>query len=169
MIQVEYLPIVLTGIGIIVSILYYTSVLRNANLQREKEFLQQKISIVDAEFYNNWRKLQQGGWSTYTEWLDYRDENPEIYGHFTYITMVLNGVGLLLRKNAMDPDLLFGVYTPNMIIWTWEILLSLIGSENLLASSITAEDLSYDTSIFMHFMDHVNLLFLCKIDFSRAL
>ena len=35
--------------------------------------------------------------------------------------MVLNGVGLLLRKNAMDPDLLFSVYTPNMIIWTWEM------------------------------------------------
>jgi len=34
MIQIEYLPIVLTGIGIMVSMLYYAGVLRNQNTQR---------------------------------------------------------------------------------------------------------------------------------------
>ena len=114
------LSIIFAGLSIAASIVYYTSVLRNANMQREKEFLQQKISIVDADFYNNWSRINRSEWSTYIEWIDYRNENPETYGHMAYILMVLNGVGLLLQKNAMDPDLLFSVYTPNMILWTWE-------------------------------------------------
>ena len=39
--MIEYLPLVLTGIGIIVSILYYTSVLRNANKTREAQLFMQ--------------------------------------------------------------------------------------------------------------------------------
>ena len=38
MIQIEYLPLVLTGIGIIASILYYTMVLRNANKTQQLHF-----------------------------------------------------------------------------------------------------------------------------------
>jgi hypothetical protein len=121
MVDTQTLSIIFAGLSIAASIVYYASVLRNANIQREKEYLQQRISIIDPDFYNNWRRLGGFQWSTYDEWLDIRDENPEIYGHFTYITMVLNGVGLLLQKKAIDPDLLFSLYTPNMIIWTWEI------------------------------------------------
>ena len=35
--MIEYLPLVLTGIGITVSILYYTSVLRNANKTQQMQ------------------------------------------------------------------------------------------------------------------------------------
>jgi hypothetical protein len=35
--MIDYLPLILTGIGIIASILYYASVLRNANTTRQAQ------------------------------------------------------------------------------------------------------------------------------------
>ena len=49
MIQIEYLPIVLTGIGIIVSILYYAMVLRNQNTTRQAQLLMQINNISRPE------------------------------------------------------------------------------------------------------------------------
>ena len=42
--MIESLPYVLTGIGIIISILYYTSVLRNANKTRELQLKAQELT-----------------------------------------------------------------------------------------------------------------------------
>jgi len=33
---------------------------------------------------------------------------------------MLNSIGTLLKDNMVDPDSLFNVYSPIMIIWTWE-------------------------------------------------
>jgi hypothetical protein len=46
--MIEYLPLVLTGIGIMASILYYTSVLRNANKTQ-----QMQLETRQAQLYNN--------------------------------------------------------------------------------------------------------------------
>jgi hypothetical protein len=53
MVQIEYLPIVLTGIGIIVSILYYTSVLRNANKTQQQQ-LDTRQAQLFMQMYNKW-------------------------------------------------------------------------------------------------------------------
>ena len=119
MVEVD-ISIIFAGLSIAVSIVYYASVLRNANLQQEKEFHYQKISIVNAEFYNNWAKLLRGEWRTFNERLEYQKENPEDHGIFTQITAILNSMGLLLKQKAIDPELLFSLYSPNMTIWTWE-------------------------------------------------
>jgi hypothetical protein len=42
MASLDYLPLVLTGIGIIASILYYASILRNANKTRELQLKAQE-------------------------------------------------------------------------------------------------------------------------------
>ena len=54
MIQIEYLPIVLTGIGIIASILYYTSVLRNVN-KTQQLALETRQAQLFMQMYNRWR------------------------------------------------------------------------------------------------------------------
>ncbi len=54
MIQIEYLPIVLTGIGIIVSLLYYAGVLRNAN-KTQQLALETRQAQLFMQMYNRWR------------------------------------------------------------------------------------------------------------------
>lgn len=119
MVEVD-ISIIFAGLSIAVSIVYYASVLRNANLQQEKDFIYQRISTVNAEFYINWRKLLRGEWRTFNEYMEYLEENPDYYGIFTQTTTMLSSVGLLLKQKAIDPELLFSLYTPNSIIWTWE-------------------------------------------------
>jgi hypothetical protein len=59
--MIEYLPLVLTGVGIIVSILYYTSVLRNANktrelqLQAQEQALETRQAQMFLQMLNRWR------------------------------------------------------------------------------------------------------------------
>ena len=48
--MIEYLPLVLTGIGIIVSLLYYTSVLRNAENTRRRDQLFLRFQSIDKEW-----------------------------------------------------------------------------------------------------------------------
>jgi hypothetical protein len=48
MVQIEYLPIVLTGIGIIVAITYYTLNLRTANKSRKGQLLMQAYTRLDT-------------------------------------------------------------------------------------------------------------------------
>ena len=56
--MIEYLPLVLTGIGIIVSILYYTSVLRNSNKTRQYSTYIQTIGFRDANYMKAYGDIQ---------------------------------------------------------------------------------------------------------------
>ena len=51
--MIESIPYVLTGIGIIVSILYYTSVLRNAN-KTQQLALETRQAQLFMQMYNRW-------------------------------------------------------------------------------------------------------------------
>ena len=59
--MIEYLPIVLTGIGLSASILYYTIILRNANktqqMQLETRQVQLFMTISDTKLSPEFQKL----------------------------------------------------------------------------------------------------------------
>ena len=77
MIQAEYLPIVLTGLGLTASIVYYASVLQNQNKAKQRELIIQRISTITPEFYRNWRRVMSGDWKTELEWYKHISENPD--------------------------------------------------------------------------------------------
>jgi hypothetical protein len=117
--MIEYLPLILTGVGLTASIIYYATIIQNANKARQRELIYQRIPTINADFYNNWRRLFTAKWQTYQEFQEYISENPREYGYFAFITITLNSVGLLLKENVIDPERIFSVYTPNMTITTW--------------------------------------------------
>ena len=117
--MIEYLPLVLTGIGLTASIIYYTNILNNANKAREREFINQRILMLNDEFYFKWRKLLLSDWSTYHEYLNAPDDERDISSH---MSMLLNNIGILHKKNMISSDLVFNIYLPNFVIWTWEKL-----------------------------------------------
>jgi hypothetical protein len=55
--MIEYLPLILTGIGIIASILYYSSVLRNAN-ETQKQALETRQAALLMDLMNNFRSAE---------------------------------------------------------------------------------------------------------------
>lgn len=108
MVQIEYLPIVLTGIGIIVSILYYTSVLRNANTTRKTQLYTQLFLTVSSEEFMK-RSIDILAW----EFEDYDDlvkkyfNNPSLTAKWFSQTWWLDGLGYLISEGLLDPEMVY--------------------------------------------------------------
>ncbi len=103
--MIESIPYVLTGIGIIVSILYYTSVLRNANKTRQTQLFMQLFDRMASE-ENRLRSMQIlqldfTGYDDYEEKYN-MENNPEIVSKVLHVWNELNGMGFLLRKGLVD-------------------------------------------------------------------
>jgi hypothetical protein len=124
MVQIEYLPVVLTGIGIIVSILYYTSVLRNANKTRELQLAAQQQaeetrqaqlfmniysqSFADKEWNKAYRKIITADLPNYGEYskkYDYFNPNPadpEFLEAAAWILSFYEGLGVFVKQGLID-------------------------------------------------------------------
>ena len=122
MIQIEYLPIVLTGIGIIVSILYYASVLRNQNKTRQAQlFMQIYEKWYDPTFSRNTAELRSWEWEDVEE-FDRKygpDVNPEGYSKFLSYIRFFQGVGVLLQQGLIDVSLV-GEMMPATVISAYQ-------------------------------------------------
>ena len=101
--MIEYLPLVLTGIGIIVSILYYTNVLRNANKTREAQlFMQIYDKWSDPEMLNSYQIVNEAKFSTLEEYWDIRTQNQEFGRAMSKIVGFYEGLGVLVREDLLD-------------------------------------------------------------------
>jgi hypothetical protein len=125
MIQIEYLALILTGIGIIVSILYYASVLRNANKTQQLalETRQAQLFMYMYDRWSNPESIKHGDELETWEWTDYDDflerygqeKNPERYISFSYIARFLEGVGVLVKRKLVDPLLVDDLMSGNIL------------------------------------------------------
>jgi hypothetical protein len=107
MIQIEYLPIVLTGIGIMASILYYASVIRNQNRTRQAQmFMQIYHQVSSKSFQRDWIELMNMEWEDYDDFeRKYgSDNNPENFAMRASQWMAMNGVGAMLRDGLIEPE-----------------------------------------------------------------
>ena len=111
--MIEYLPLVLTGIGLTVSILYYTTVLRNANktqqMQLETRQVQMFMNISDTRNSPEFQKLIYR--VVYMdEWKDLEDyfnrygplNSLDAYSEHAYVWQLFDTVGFLLMKKVID-------------------------------------------------------------------
>jgi hypothetical protein len=120
--MIEYLPLVLTGIGIIVSILYYSNVLRNANKARQRELIIQRTHTYSTEYTKTWVDVKNmSDWETPEEFVQKYGivNNPVAMSKWLYIMRIFSLAGLHLQE-GVDPDLLFQLYPIGAIIGLWE-------------------------------------------------
>ena len=129
--MIEYLPLVLTGIGIIISILYYASVLRNANktqqLQLETRQAQLFMNIHSQSFGSlTWSKslrtVLSAEFTDYDDYMKkYRMKNPtdkETGEHMMYIFNFFEGLGVYVREGLIDVRLVALTMTsPIELVW----------------------------------------------------
>jgi hypothetical protein len=117
--MIDYLPLVLTGIGLTASIVYYASILRNANKTRRAQIAMSFYShVTKKEFWGQWtRVLFQYNFTTLQEWdenygpLVNTDAATEVY---TVVQMFV-GAGAMLKEGVIDAETLFQ-YLPQLTI-----------------------------------------------------
>ena len=110
MIQIEYLPIVLTGIGIIVSILYYTSVLRNANKTQQMQletrqaqlYMQLFRELATPDFWKLQLEISQIEGETVDELVQTIRSNHDIYSKLISLWWIYGEVGILVYDGLLD-------------------------------------------------------------------
>ena len=106
MVQIEYLPLVLTGLGLSASIIYYASILRNANKTRQAQLYLHFASQMSSESWANhtWNVMNAdySDFEAFQKWYDTSDKNQISWG------IVLNyfeNVGVLVKSNLLDIDM----------------------------------------------------------------
>jgi hypothetical protein len=121
--MIGYLPLVLTGIGIIVSILYYTNVLRNANKARLRELVFQRGQTYSFEYLNSFAEtMRLTDWKTGEEFYQKYGPttNPEKWARYAHVTNLYNIAGVMLKENMAEEELIFTLYPPFAIIRLYE-------------------------------------------------
>ena len=131
MIQIEYLPIVLTGLGLTASIIYYAIVLRNANktqqLQLETRQAQLFMTLYETyrsqEFRMQWTSILK---QEYTDFEDFWNKyglsnNPEAWANWQSVASFFHGIGILVKKGLIEPSLLEELISPNVFM-AWVVM-----------------------------------------------
>jgi hypothetical protein len=119
----EYLPLVITGIGLAASIFYYSMVLRNNNKARLREIVFQRTQVYSGYYTIAFAATRNmNDWNTLEEFrAKYGiSVNPEKWSKYMYITRVFNIAGIMLKENMADADLIFKLYPPYAVINIWE-------------------------------------------------
>jgi len=108
--MIEYLPLVLTGIGIIVAIIYYTLTLRNASKTRELQIFMTLLNTLNSEEkQTSWAELLNDEFTDYDDFLSKYDSaiNPAHYGKRGAVWANYNSIGHLLKLGNISIDLVY--------------------------------------------------------------
>jgi hypothetical protein len=83
-----------------------------------------RFQIHDLEYTKAFTYLISKDFKTSEEFLEHFNvkENPEAWAYYIYIGIRYNNIGLLLREGLIDPDIVFEIFNPMVIIQLWEKL-----------------------------------------------
>jgi len=123
MASLEVVALVLTGLSISVSILYYALVLRNQNKTRQAQlFMQLYHKYITKEWWAEGWELLQMEWDDFEDFAQKYDSKVDIdnftkrYVHWYFF----DGMGLLLKKNLVDREMIYYLMGGYGAIWSWK-------------------------------------------------
>jgi hypothetical protein len=144
MVEITYQMVLSTlqTTGILVGIIYYITIMRNAQKTRElslkaqeeaerarqRDMIFQKVQSLSLEYTRTFADVM-----SYTGWKDVEEfnekygwrSNPEAWSKLLLIERIYNSVGILLKENMVNADIVFELYPPNAILRMWEQFLPL--------------------------------------------
>lgn len=128
MVQIENLPLIFTGLSITASIVYYASVLRNANTTQQHQletrqaqlFMQIFNHYVSSEFRGALNEIEKWDWTTFEDfWENYGDpiRYPDNYTAFSKVGMFYEGLGTLVSQGLIDVGMISEFFGGLFIDW----------------------------------------------------
>ena len=121
----EFLAIILTGLGLTASIVYYSTILRNANRGRRKDIIFQSHTPRSPEYYNIFTDVVK--MRDYTTYEDYTEKySEEQRNKASYLYQHFNTIGILYLEKIASPDEIFQIYPPYAVILLWEVFETMI-------------------------------------------
>jgi len=127
MVSLEIAALVLTGLGLTASIVYYSSVLSNANKTQQMQ-LETRQAQFYMQFHDKWTQeyiqthmeiLEKWEWSSYEDFMTKYGPETENWTKFMIVIAPYENMGLLVYNGLADPKLVWQ-WTSNMLIYLWE-------------------------------------------------
>ena len=133
MVQIENLPLILTGLSITVSIVYYTSVLRNAKKTQQIQletrqaqlFMQFVNPFLSGEKSTYWHEIREWEMSDYDDFIRVWSD-PENRKSFSQMSYWFETLGVYVREGLI-PIRLVALTMTGMVTDFW-IKLSLFAA-----------------------------------------
>ena len=128
MFSLEVVALVLTGLGLTASIIYYANIIKNANKARQThEYMQIFQSKHDLESYKS------GFFIMNMKWIDFEDymekysvkKNPEAAAIVESQTSYMEGLGVMVKQNMVDVETVYQMIGTRVIMY-WFILESML-------------------------------------------
>ncbi|MBN2335243.1 hypothetical protein JXL21_06750 [Candidatus Bathyarchaeota archaeon] len=102
----EFLAIILTGLGLTASIVYYTSVLRNANKTRESQLFMQIYSQWNSlEFQSQYGKVMNTQFETYDGFFETIKNDVEFRNAINVSGIFFEGLGVYVHRGLIDVNM----------------------------------------------------------------
>ena len=116
----EFLAIILTGLGLIVSILYYASVLSNANKTREAQLFMQIYSQWNSlELQSQYGKVMNMQFGTFDDFFEKIRNDLEIRNAVNMVGIFFEGLGVYVHRGLIDVTMVDDLMS-EAIINFWE-------------------------------------------------
>jgi hypothetical protein len=121
MVQIEYLPLVLTGLGLTASIVYYASVLRNQNKTQKMQML---FSITEyrgrGEGLLRYVKFMQMDWKDFDDFNEKYgfETDPEMWADWYSFLTQFEDYGYMVNQGMIDLEFMYEVNYPSIVkLW----------------------------------------------------
>ena len=121
MVDLQTVSVVLAAASIVIAALYYLFTLRNARLSRQAQlFMQLYQNFTSRELHKTHIELLDYEWNDYEDFeRKYgSDANIESYSKRASLWLWFNGIGLLVEKGLVDPEMVYFT-AGNQALWTW--------------------------------------------------
>ena len=120
--MIETIAVVLTGLSITASIIYYASILRNTNKARLREQIHLRVQSADLPYSKAWTNVMFKKATTNEEFQKIFNpiNNPELFAEMIFIRQRYQSLGIMLKEGAVEPSLLYKIHPPHSIIVAWE-------------------------------------------------
>ena len=116
----EFLAIILTGLGLTASIVYYTSVLRNANKTREAQLFMQIYNQWNGlEFNKQYEKVMSWQFTNYEDFMENVLSDVDNRIALSMITRYFEGLGVYVKRGLIDVSMVDDLMS-GQIIRFWE-------------------------------------------------
>ena len=123
MVSLEVVAILLSGLSISASLIYYTNVLQSQNKTRQTQiFMELHNKFRSKEFMRETYELYQMEWNDINDFFQRYDSSVDIdnfekrYHYWFYF----DGVGMLLKRGLIDLEMLHYLMGGYGALWMWE-------------------------------------------------
>jgi hypothetical protein len=122
MVDYQTISIVFTGLSISLAAFYYINILRSSKDAKQRELMYLRFQYNDLQYMEAYTYVMSKKWTNTEEFRKHFDpvEKPEAFAKYVFLGTRFQNLGLMLRQKTVDPDLMFRIFSPMVVIQVWE-------------------------------------------------